>query len=696
MVAASHMTLFVMVFVLGAHSAQVTPMQQVIKLLKELSAKVTSEGKKEAEQYDKYACFCKEQADLKSDSIALSNNKMDGFSAEMKQLDSAIAELNSEIGDLSGQISDLDGELDDNNRRNLRRHKKYMERARDMTEAIDACEAAIDALNNHKAAMEAGGAKTTNLVQVQQATGALLSVVSQEPSVNVAPGTLALLSDLSAGAPKYQYQSNDIIATIESLQATFKSMKQDLDEQEFNANADHESEQGGLSMQKKFAEEDKAEKETIEQSKTEALNLASSDRSDEKSDRDADQVFLEELDTDCSTKGRLFDQRSKMRGEELTALSDATQELLEGTVPNAGANNIAGVAIKAVVQKAAIRPTSFLQVKNTEQHEVSAQQVSVEKVIALLNRAAGRTGSSTLTSAAVRVKMAEDHFVKVRALIKDLMAKLKNNARDEASQKSMCDTGMKKATGDRDDAMSKIEMANAKITTLTAKQGCLEDDIRELEKGVAGLSKGLLEDTELRNEEKGQLAKVDNMSDEAIESVKRALGIIQKFYSNALLQTGKFTAPNADRDGNVMGDMAPKVFEKKYHASQKESQGIIGILEVILSDFERTENQAEADEKSSKSSFVAIEKTAKGRVAAKHREIKKKENEVAAAKADILDQQQALSDATDILDSAKETREDLSAMCVAGEETWEERKKAREDEIAALHEAVVILDNWKN
>jgi len=670
-------------------------MQQVIKLLHELTAKVTAEGKKEAEQYDKYACFCKEQADLKIDSIAKSNNQMDSFSAEIKELDSAIALLNSEIADLSNKISGLDGELDDNNRRNLRRHAKYMERAKDMNEAIDSCKAAVDALNNHKASME--GAKTTNFAQVQQATSTLLNVVSKQPSLKVASGTLALLSDLSGkGAPKFQYQSNDIIATIESLQATFTSMKQQLDEEEFHANASFQSEQQGLNTEKKFAEEDKSEKETIVESKSEALNAASSDRNDEKNDRDADQVFLEELDTDCKSKAGLFDQRSKMRGEELTALSDATEELLDGTVPNAGANNIAGVAIKAVEKKAAVRATSFLQVKNDEQHEESARQVSIEKVISLLNRAALRTGSATLTSAAVRVKVAEDHFVKVRVLIKDLMQKLKDNARDEASHKSLCDTGMKKATSDRDDANANIEMANAKITTLTAKQSSLEDDIRELEKGVAGLKKGLLEDTELRNEEKAEIASVDKMSDEAIESVKRALALLQKFYSNALLQTGKYTPRNADRHGNVMSDMAPKVFEKKYHASQKESKGIIGILEVILSDFERTEEKAEADEKSSKASYVAIEKTATGRVDAKHAEIRKKEGEVANAKADILAQQQALSDATDILDCAKETLEDLEAMCIKGEETWEERKKAREDEIEALNDAIVILDNWKN
>jgi len=60
-----------------------------------------------------------------------------------------------------------------------------------------------------------------------------------------------------------------------------------------------------------------------------------------------------------------------------------------------------------------------------------------------------------------------------------------------------------------------------------------------------------------------------------------------------------------------------------------------------------------------------------------------------------LDQQQALSDAKDLLASGLEALEELEAMCVKGEETWEERKKKREDEIEALKSALTILEEWQ-
>merc|ERR1719352_1396343 len=95
-----------------AQGAKVTPMEKVIGLLKDLSAKVTAEGKKEAAQYDKYACFCKEQADEKLYSIEKSDAKISDLKAEIKELTTAIADLNSDISDLSNQISGLEKEID--------------------------------------------------------------------------------------------------------------------------------------------------------------------------------------------------------------------------------------------------------------------------------------------------------------------------------------------------------------------------------------------------------------------------------------------------------------------------------------------------------------------------------------------------------------------------------------------------------
>merc|ERR1719183_2732126 len=274
--------------------AKVTPMEKVISLLKDLSAKVSAEGAKEAAQYDKFACFCKEQADEKLYSIEKSDAKIADLKAEIKELDTAIAALNGEISDLSKRISRLDGEIKRKTNKRDKEHADYQARATDMNEAIDACKAAIAALRDSKDAMS--GAKVTNLVQVQT----LVKAVAK----------------LGKGAPAFQYQSNDIIATIEDLMATFKQMKKDLDFAEHDTNSAFEKDRLGLSNEKKFAEKERAEKEAISESKTEALEAAASDKDDEQADRDADQNFLDELTSQCENTARLFDQRSSTPADE--------------------------------------------------------------------------------------------------------------------------------------------------------------------------------------------------------------------------------------------------------------------------------------------------------------------------------------------------------------------------------------------
>jgi DNA repair exonuclease SbcCD ATPase subunit len=671
-------------------------MEKVITLLKSLSAKVTAEGKKEAAQYDKFACFCKEQADEKLYSIEKSEAKIADLKAEIKELDTAIAELNSEISTLSTDISGWEKEIKDKTDKRNGEHDEYLVKAKDMNEAIDACGAAIDALKDSKSSMK--GAKV-DFAQVQKATGSLIAALSSKPVLTTAPGAVALVSKLSSEqAPKFEYQSNDIIATLDGLLKTFKKMKKNLDIQEHDINSAFESAVLGLNNQKKFAEQERAEKEAIVEGKTEKMNAAKDDKDEETKDKDADDAFMKEMTTKCEDTALLFDQRSKTRADELTALSDATAELEKGAVPNFGANKkLVGIQRKAVVKKAfiAISEASFVQISNVE-HNKAGKEVVLKKVYDFLHGAAGRSGSTALASVSMRIMMAEDHFVKVRALIKDLISKLKADAQSEATQKGVCDKNMKKATSDRDSANSQLEVAQSKITTLTAKKNDLANSISTLQGQIAELQKALLEATELRNDEKAENEKTVDMSQEAIESVKLALSILQSFYNKAMLaQTGKYTPPNADRSGNTVGDLAPEVFDSKYKGSQSESKGIVGILEVILSDFERTNGDAKSDESKSKAEFEKFEKDTKEDVETKEGSIKKADGELSDAKSDILDQEKALSDAKDLLESSLKALEDLHAMCVAGEETYAERKKKREEEIEALKEAMTILDEWQ-
>jgi len=156
----------------------------------------------------------------------------------------------------------------------------------------------------------------------------------------------------------------------------------------------------------------------------------------------------------------------------------------------------------------------------------------------------------------MKIKAAEDHFVKVRVLIKNLIDKLKADAKAEATTKSFCDKSMKKAVNERDSANSQIEVADAKITSLTAKKNELNSNIATLQSDIAELKKGLLERVELRGEDKADNAETIRMTEEGINSVKTALRLLKSFYGSFM----QYTPRGADRSGSTVGDLAPEHF----------------------------------------------------------------------------------------------------------------------------------------
>merc|ERR1719420_2873175 len=197
-------------------------------------------------------------------------------------------------------------------------------------------------------------------------------------------------------------------------------------------------------------------------------------------------------------------------------------------------------------------------------------------------------GSRALRLAAVRVRVSEDHFVKVRGIIKDLIARLEADAESEATQKSFCDEAMSAAMTARDDANSEIETLAAEKAKLEAEKATLEKEIAELAAAIAELKQALIDATELRQAEQAENEKTIATAEEGEAAVKEALSTLEAFYSTAFVQKGKYVPPNSDREGKTVSDRQPEIFDTTYHGDQTESKGIIGLLEVIVADFERT------------------------------------------------------------------------------------------------------------
>lgn len=225
----------------------------------------------------------------------------------------------------------------------------------------------------------------------------------------------------------------------------------------------------------------------------------------------------------------------------------------------------------------------------------------------------------------------------------------------------------------------------------------MRGEIEQLTEEIAELHKSLNEATELRAEEKAGNDKTLTMSEGGKEAVESAISILKDFYESAAFLQNGYTPPNSDRAGNTVGDLAPKTsFDSDYKGKQGASKGILGMMEVILSDFKRTIDTVTTEEGDAVKAFDKFETDTKASITAKEGEKETKEGDVVTAEDAITDAKDALNGAKNLKAGALKELEKLKAMCVEGEESYAERRKKREDEIAALKEALKILEEWQS
>merc|ERR1719230_1256313 len=144
---------------------------------------------------------------------------------------------------------------------------------------------------------------------------------------------------------------------------------------------------------------------------------------------------------------------------------------------------------------------------------------------------------------------------------------------------------------------------NDRLAINEALRDKLKEEIDVLDKEIKELEDELAKATKMRADEKAENEATIKEAEEGKEAVEKAIDILSKFYKTAAKATVLTQG--------VEDDIPDAGFEGAYKGKQAESGGILGMLDVILSDFVRTIKETTKAEMEAQREFLEYERATK-------------------------------------------------------------------------------------
>jgi len=472
--------------------------------------------------------------------------------------------------------------------------------------------------------------------------------------------------EATLGAPAakvYKTHSSTIVEVLEDLKEKAEAELSELRKAETNAAHNFALLKQSLEDQAAYDTKNLGEEKAFRASTTEAKATAEGDLAQTVKDLADAEHALQTAQSTCMTVAADHEATLKSRQEELAALAEA-RKVLEET--SAGA----------------VEETySLFQVETGSRLHSRADLANAE-VINLVKRLANKYHSAALTQLASRISVVvrygaadgEDIFAKVKGLIRDLIDRLLAEAAAEASEKEYCDEQMAKTEAKKADLDAEVAKLTSKIDTAAAASARLKEEVKELQDELAALAKLQAEMDKTRMEENAAYAKAKADLELGLDGVQKAITVLKDYYGGAAF---------------VQQPPLPEKHEKASGAGG----GIIDILEVVESDFSKNLAEEETAEADAVATYEKVTQENKITKALKDQDVKYKTQEFTSLDKEIAELTSDKETAAEELAAVLEYYEKIKDRCIAKPETYEERKRRREAEIAGLKEALAILGN---
>jgi len=666
------------------------PIRKVVDLLQAMSKKVTEEGNKEADLFEKFMCYCKTGTGNLDASIDAATAKIGSLTASLKESN----EKNEQTkADLKEHTASRDDAKDCLAKATALRKKEagiYAKFKSDSETNLAALEKAIPAIEQGMAGafLQTEGAKMVRQFAMESAD---LPDASREE----------LLSFLSGGGSQgYVPQSGEIVGILKTIHDEMTKAFNDATDVENDALKNYAE----LSAAKK--QEISILQAQIESEMTRSGNLGVSiaemenDKEDTEQALSADQKFKVELKQSCATKSGEWEVIKKTRQEELTAIAETIRvlndddalELFKKTLPSAS---------MSLVQVA--ESTTALRVR----------------ALAVLAKANGGRPGLDLISLALRGKKVG--FEKVIGMINEMVKNLANEQGEDDSKKGYCDTQLDENEDKKKQHENSISDSETAIAEMEGSIEELTQEIAALTAGVKALDKSVGDATALRQQENADFKDLEASDNTAKEVLLWAKNRLNKFYNPTMYKPppGREMSEEERITVNMGGTLKPivaggiagtgigasfvQVSSSKdapppppetfgaYTKKTGKGNGVVAMIDLLVADLDKEVQAATVNEKEAQQEYETMMQDASEKRAADSKSITQKSAEKASTEEALQDEQDKKGETTKELMNTAKFISSLHGECDWLLKYFDARKEARAGEVEALKNAKAVL-----
>jgi hypothetical protein len=676
-----------------AFQADVNPLSKTIQLLDSLSAKITAQGAAEEKAYKEYVAWCDDASSNLKYEIKTGAAKKEELQATIAKASADTSACEDKIEDLAGAIAADERELKEASAVRAKEAADFAASEAELVDAIDTLDRAVMVLQKEMKKNPAALAQVNVASNVNNLLKSFSAVIDAAAFPVEDQKKLASLvqahqgadaDDDEFGAPAaavYKSHSSSIFDVLEDMKEKAEGQLSDVRKAESATRHNFEMLKQSLTDQIEADTKDSDEEKATKASTQETRAVAEGDLVETSKDLENDKSALATAGSTCMTIAGDHEATMKSRAEELNALALAKKALSE-------------TSSGAVEQS-----YSFLQNAH-ETRQGSSLQTRLDlaglEVVNLIKKLAKQQHSTALAQLASRIAATvrygaaagQDPFAKVKEMIADMITKLDADAKSETSEKAYCDEELAKTKAKKEDLNSEVEKLSTKMDRAAAASAELKSEVKELQAELAKLSSSQAEMDTIRRESHAEYTQAKKDLEMGLEGVRRALSVLRDYYGGAAAAGAALVQNNGDFEAMMQQPAMPEQHSKASGAGNS----IIGMLEVVESDFSKDLATEEMQETDSEVEYQKTTMTNKVTRTIKDQDVKYKTKEFKSLDKTIGELSGDKETAGTELDAVMEYDSKIKERCIAKPETYETRKGRREAEIAGLRDALQILE----